>query len=742
MEFSNVSVDGVVLPSPDSGTRAIDLDTIPADMISALELTKAITPDMDADAISGNINIITQGALDSHGRVLRGYLAGGENDQGGGSIQRVGATVGSRIAGNPNMGVLFSVNHSETDRVTYNIEHDWERQDDGRFLVDETDFKDYELTRARTGLSGRFDFRPTDNSHLYVSHNYSRFRDDEYRDNMTIDWDDYTEDSTQMSGTAGSANFEKELRARSVVNTINSTVIGGRAFFDRFSLDYSAAYSTASQRYPERDYFLYSSSETPAVSYDFSNPKLPRYTVLNDDGSARQTNFDLPGDSYSFDRYERRFGDSDENEQAYTFNVTVPAEWGGAYATMKFGVKARLKEKENDEFRFRNGQGNNAPEYADVLLGRNSLPFDGTYNNGPKFARDFVSRYGAALEDEDYRLRVSNSITADYQASEDTYAAYAMSTMEWEQTTLLFGVRAETTRTSGNAYEFDEDTEESQMLDASNSYSKLFPSVHLRHELNNGVILRAAYSTGLNRPNFEDLVPFVIVEDRASANGTIETGNIDLEPTYAHNFDLMAEYYIEPLGLISGGLFYKDLSDTIFIAQSTVEGGEFDGFTQERPENGGDGYLYGAEINWQQNLEFLPGIWSGLGFLANYTYTESEADLPFGLGSSDLSGTSRDTYNLALFFDAERFSAQLAYNYRSKFIDSFNVEDPSLDVYWDERGTLDFTTSYRLTNNLTVFGEANNLTDSKGVRFQGDQNRIYESEQFGRSWVIGIRANF
>ncbi|MFU8765405.1 MAG: carboxypeptidase regulatory-like domain-containing protein, partial [Haliea sp.] len=61
LEYANVSIDGVVLPSPDGGTRAIDLDTIPSDVISNLELTKAITPDMDADAIAGNINIITQG---------------------------------------------------------------------------------------------------------------------------------------------------------------------------------------------------------------------------------------------------------------------------------------------------------------------------------------------------------------------------------------------------------------------------------------------------------------------------------------------------------------------------------------------------------------------------------------------------------------------------------------------------------------------------------------------------------
>lgn len=72
LEFANVTVDGVVVPSPNGATRAIDLDTIPADVISALEVTKALTPDLDADAIAGNINIVTQGALDSQQPFVRG----------------------------------------------------------------------------------------------------------------------------------------------------------------------------------------------------------------------------------------------------------------------------------------------------------------------------------------------------------------------------------------------------------------------------------------------------------------------------------------------------------------------------------------------------------------------------------------------------------------------------------------------------------------------------------------------
>lgn len=744
LEYANVSIDGVILPSPDGGSRAIDLDTIPADIISALELTKAITPDMDADAIAGNINIVTQGALDSRERILRGNVSFGQNEKGNGDAYRLAATFGDRIGGNDNFGFLVSANHAQTDRVTDNIEHSWIMGPNGDYVVEATDMKDYEVTRIRSGVSGRLDWRMDENTHFSLSHNYSRFEDSEFRDNMSIDWDRHSEDATSTSGVAR-MRFNKELRNRTFVNRINTTQFTGKHLLESMMIDYSAAYSVASQNYPDRDYLYFRSSFRPNVRYDFSNPDLPSFEVLGPDGGVIGTDFSentIPADTYAFRRYERRFGEAEDKEQSYAINLTLPSQWGNAFATYKFGAKARLREKFNDEDRFRNAVGTGSPSLTDVFIDKRSQPFDGFYDNGPKMERNFVSLYRSIYENADYLPLIAASVTSDYRASEDTYAAYAMNTLEWQDTTLLFGVRVEHTRTEGRAFEFDDETETASPNNASSSYTNAFPSIHLRHELNNGVILRAAYSTGLSRPNFEDLAPYVIIEERSTGMGEVEVGNIDLKPTYAHNFDLMAEYYIEPVGLISAGVFYKDLKNPIFKARSTIEGGEFDGFRLNRPENANSGELYGFEVNWQQALTNLPGAWSGLGFLANYTFTESRADLPFGIGRTDLAGTSRHTYNLGLSYDSERVTAQLAYNYRSEFIDSYNTGNPDLNIYWDERGTLDFTASYRINRNFTAFMEATNLTDSKAIRYQGERNRVYEHEQFGRAWQVGVRMNF
>lgn len=743
LEYSNVSIDGVLLPSPDGGTRGIDLDTIPADVIANLELTKSLTADMDADAIAGNINIVTRGSLDSPDRILRFNAHGGRNEQGSGDNNRFGFTWGDALNADRTLGFLFSASHSESENEVDNVEHLWSANDDGEYFVEETEFKDYVTKRNRTGISARFDYAPDANTHFYLSHTYSKFEDEEHRDTMIIEWADPTATSTGVRGIAGETAFEKELRNRTVENTINSTVFGGEHFLQNgMELDYSLAYSKSTQKHPERDYLAYELGYEPAVAYDYSSPKKPRYSVLDANGNVVSNDFNFSADDYEFGSYERRFGDSEDTEQAYAINLTIPGTMNGAYRTTKVGAKVRQREKSNDEDRIRNKEGVGAPSFADIAIGTQSRPFGGRYHNGPKFNRNFVSTYGPILENEDYEPRIEASITGDYEVSEDIYSAYAMQKLEWERTSLVYGLRVEHTKTEGSAAEFDADLETAIPLTADNSYTNWFPSVHLRHELENGMIFRAAYSTGISRANFTDLAPFRIVEDRATGAGSVKLGNPDLDPAYAHNFDLLLEYYIEPLGLISGGVFYKDISDPIFTATSRVTSGPFAGFEQERPENASKGEIYGFELNWQQRMDYLPGYWSGLGFLVNYTNTHSSVDLPFGAGTSEMEGTSRHTYNVALQYDLNRFSTQLSYNYRSEFIDEFNTADPSLNVYWDGRSTLDLTASYELNDNLSLHLEATNLTDTQGMRYQGNTSRVFELEQFGRSWMLGVNARF
>ena len=128
-EFSAVTIDGVSISAVDPETRAIDLDTIPSDIVSSLEITKTLRPDQDADSITGAVNIKTQSPFDYKGFRARGSFGGSYNEFGGTHDKRGSFTVSDIWDGDQRFGLLFSGSYSETDRQVDNIETVWARLD-------------------------------------------------------------------------------------------------------------------------------------------------------------------------------------------------------------------------------------------------------------------------------------------------------------------------------------------------------------------------------------------------------------------------------------------------------------------------------------------------------------------------------------------------------------------------------------------------------------------------------------
>jgi TonB-dependent receptor len=355
--------------------------------------------------------------------------------------------------------------------------------------------------------------------------------------------------------------------------------------------------------------------------------------------------------------------------------------------------------------------------------------------------RDLIKTFGPQFEaDGDFVSIPRRAFTADYNADQDIYAGYGMTTLDWGRTRLVTGLRVEHTKVSSNAFRFDRQTDQAVPQSDSNGYTHVFPSLHLRHEYSDDLILRAAYSTAVNRPNLVDVVPAIEERDRGPGRREVTRGNPDLDATYSHNLDFMADYYLRPFGVVSLGLFYKRLEDVIFdVTGSRPFEGEVWEVTE--PENGDKGRVYGVEVNWQQGLAFLPGPLGGLGVFANYTYADSKADLPSAFGEVRLPGQSDHTVNAGLYYEDDRFDARLAYNRRSKFVDSVSLAGRDFDIYWDERAQLDLTASVRVSEAVELFGEASNLTDSRQNRFSGATDRIIEREGFGRTFLLGVRVN-
>uniref|UniRef100_UPI0035626E71 TonB-dependent receptor domain-containing protein n=1 Tax=Salegentibacter sp. TaxID=1903072 RepID=UPI0035626E71 len=222
----------------------------------------------------------------------------------------------------------------------------------------------------------------------------------------------------------------------------------------------------------------------------------------------------------------------------------------------------------------------------------------------------------------------------------------------------------------------------------------------------------------------------------------IEFGNPDLDPTRSMNFDIMAEHYLPSLGIISGGAFLKDIKDFRYKRLYIFEDPEFEGFEAEQPVNGNNALLAGFEINWQQQLDFLPGFAKNFGIFANYTYTWSEAEV-LGETSEEtrtvtLPGQSKSSGNAALSYQKGGFNGRISANYAGAFVDELR-DDSGNDRYYDERLQVDISASQQITKNLSVFAEGMNLTNAP-LRYYNGVTARPEQQEFYSFWVnFGIK---
>jgi TonB-dependent receptor len=330
----------------------------------------------------------------------------------------------------------------------------------------------------------------------------------------------------------------------------------------------------------------------------------------------------------------------------------------------------------------------------------------------------------------------------DYDANESVVAGYVMAELFLsEKLTLLPGVRYERTSVDYTGYDvlFDDEGDyvSTQPLTGNDTYGFLLPALHVKYALDTSTNLRAAYTRTLARPNYYDLVPYQLV---FTEDAEISRGNSNLVATTSSNLDLMAERYFQSVGVLSAGVFYKNLGDYIypFRFRETVRGDVFD-VTQ--PQNGESASLWGLEFALQNQLRFLPAPLNGLGIYANYTWTDSSAKFPGRGGDATLPGQSAHVGNFAVSFEQRGFSARASWNIHGRYIDAVG-QTAAEDVYYDNRTQLDVNVSQRLTKNLRLYVDVLNLTNAPLRYYYGSPNRPIQEEYY-RSWAFfGLRANF
>ena len=731
-QLNSVQINGERIPSAEAEARTVQLDLIPSDMIQTIEVNKVLTADMDADAIGGSVNLITRAP--SGGQRVSVTAGGGYNDLRGEATSNVAAVLGNRFLGG-RLGVVVSGSYHNNNFGSDNSEGEW-GEDGGTVFVDEWDIRRYDLQRIRRSVAASFDYRPNSNSVIYFRSMYNHRDDYENRFRAR-----YRLDVPNGSGIVEEAEIRRQTKAgtddiknaRLEDQRASNFSLSGEHQLDKFRVDWKASWSRASEERPNERYVSWRLRDVP-VQVDVSDPEKPTFSLVN------AADGDLS--NYSLREITEEFQMTEQNNYNARLDITMPL--GGSNAEengLKFGYRLRAKDKMRDnafyEYEPTSGFDNlssvNTDDYsdADYLAGPYAVGLFQTPESLGSLDLENSSLFERTDLPEEYAA-------GNYESDETVHAGYVMYNRAFsDQLSGVFGVRVEATTATFIGNEFNDDTEEVTPVDGESSYTDILPSALFRYELDSNTIVRLAWSNTLSRPGFFELVPYreIAVEDNE-----LSVGNPDLDPTRSMNLDLMVEKYYGSIGLISGGVFYKDIQDFIYVLEDKNAVDAFSGRTYDsifRPVNGASASLVGFEVAIQRQLNALPGV----GVFANYTFTSSSTENPaLSEEKIDLPGTAKHALNTSLSYNKGDLDLRASFNYNSAYLDPDALDlTPGLERYYDAVTYLDVNGLYRVNNNLRVFFNANNLLNQPLRFYAGDKDRTYQAEYYGPTFNLGVK---
>ena len=307
------------------------------------------------------------------------------------------------------------------------------------------------------------------------------------------------------------------------------------------------------------------------------------------------------------------------------------------------------------------------------------------------------------------------------------------------------------------------------IVNTKRDYTDVLPAVNLSTELNDDMILRFSYNKTLTSHDADDLarginVTRILACDLQKDDGTAifcatqatQQGNPQLEPWRSNNYDLSFEWYFNESSMLSVAAFYIDIET--FIENTTVRlelpdsdgvvrgynptTGEFEGSTPTTTRgNGEGGKIKGIEVGYQQSFDFLPGIWSGLGMTANYTYSPSESGRRDYYGNdTPMIDNSEHQANLALWYEDEQLQARIAANYRSETFVSVRSMDPYFFAQFIEPTLyLDASVSYDFNEQFTISLQGTNLTEESRNQYYQWEDLVDKRWHNERRLTLGLQ---
>lgn len=343
-QYNSVMINGERIPSAEAEDRTVQLDLVPADMIQAIEVNKAVTPDMDADAIGGSVNLVTRSA--PYDRRMSFTLGSGYNILAGKPIYNGAFVLADRFFDNK-LGIIASASYHNHDLGSDNFEAEWDYMDendkDGTAFAQEIQIRQYYLQRIRQSYSLSLDYKINANHTLFANGIYNHRNDWENRYRTIYRGLEYDEDTDTWEGeirkeTKGGNPDTKNARLEDQ-RMMNFTV-GGDHQLGRVKADWTASYSKASEERPNERYISYRNRGLTLIP-DFSDKSLPRVTAQ--DPAQNELNAD-----YSLREITEEFQLTEDIDKNFKLNFTVPLLENKYKNSLKIGVRYKGKEKMRD----------------------------------------------------------------------------------------------------------------------------------------------------------------------------------------------------------------------------------------------------------------------------------------------------------------------------------------------------------------------------------------------------------
>ncbi|AOL18925.1 TonB-dependent outer membrane receptor [Xanthomonas citri pv. malvacearum str. GSPB1386] len=755
----------------DTSGRTFNYTLLSPEIIGLMEVYKTPEARIDEGSIGGTVIVHTRKPLDLPKNTIRGSVGYNYNDRSEEGNPR-GSALWSWKNDDETFGALISATHDKQDLARAGIEYfgyttGANIPPTATITGDGSDVATarvpagissafFQQTRERSGLQGALQWKPDEQNEfnltgVYIKGKYNNFsqaryvcpacNDDRQKITQANVQNGVVTSATVSDNTRGGVNDQPyaQLDANYRESTVTTKSLNLRHDWSGekwvFTTQVGDTQATGGKN-PE--YLMKFLMTDGGYNYAFDGS----HTAVNyDNGSA--SNWTLPGNTAGLPAGSTADGvmqaggiyyQKSKDEEKY-FQWDAARDLAvGPFTKLLFGYKYI---NHNNGVDARGNRINTTDPISLTQFNPGSTPsslYDGLGASGdlttwPTADLGAVRRYLLSQPQGPYTTDFGGS----FDVKEITQNVYTQLNFESGQWRGNVGVRLLDTTDKSEYWQSPDNGQSYSRVADTHDYRKALPSFNIAYDVTDDTVLRFSAAKVLARPRYADLAGSFTVNS-GNGNLTANGGNPDLKPYESTNYDLAAEWYFAPSSMLSGEVFYRDISS--YIVSTTVAeqrpatslnpAGLYQVTT---PTNASDAKVKGASINYQQAF----GL--GFGLQANYTFAKSDAST--GL---NLPYLSRDTYNVIPYWEHGDWTVRVNYSYRSKYftqIGRLGSED-----FADSYKQLDLTASYQITDYMGLTFGATNLLDSTYRLYSGTRDTPTAFYKNGRGYQAQLNFKF